>query len=142
MARSHRLENFAADGLFLDLVDQFLDHGQRDVRFQKCYPHFAERRVDILLLQRAAALEAVEDVSETICQTVEHRVSCVVLPVVPNAARTKGNGASARTLADWRSPSGLAACFFLKRQAACTADGRASQAPETRSNRHRNALIS
>ncbi len=125
LARRDRLQHLAADGLFLDLGDQIPDHGQRDVGFQQRYPHLAQRRLDVLLLERPAPLQAVEHVSQSAGQAIEHGPSCAVScanrPVPPACRSGQRETRQCANLADWRSPSGPTGhLLFHKGWPACT----------------------
>src|SRR5258707_14325912 len=53
--------------------DEVAHHRQGDVGFQQGDADLAQRRRDIVLAERAAAAQAVEDIVEPVAQAVEHR---------------------------------------------------------------------
>ena len=55
------LMTFSPTASMLHLGDEVLHHRQRDVGFQQRHAHFAQRRIDIGLTERAAPGELVED---------------------------------------------------------------------------------
>ncbi len=73
LAGGDRLRHLDADGVLLHLLGEGARHVERDVGFQQRAPHFAQRRIDVGFLQRAAPGEAVENTAELFRQTVEHR---------------------------------------------------------------------
>ena len=58
-----------------------LDYGQRDVRLEQGNRDVAQRRLDVRLAERAAALQPIEDVIQTAGQALEHGrpISCDLL---------------------------------------------------------------
>ena len=60
LAGLERFGNFSADGSFLDPVDEILDDGQRNIRFEQGKTHFTHGRVDIIFGQMAGASEAIK----------------------------------------------------------------------------------
>ena len=73
LAGCDRLEDLDADRAFLDLVGEGAGDIERHVGLDQRTPHFAQRRLDVGLRQRAAPGQAVEDAVETFGKTVEHR---------------------------------------------------------------------
>ena len=72
LARRHRLDDLDADGLALHLVDEGAHHVERDVGLEQRAAHLAQRRVDVLLGQRTAPRQAVENAAEPFRQGIEH----------------------------------------------------------------------
>ena len=65
LARRDAPENLLAQGPFLDLGDEVLDHRQRDIGLQERDPDVAHGGVDIGLLEDGALLQAFENVAQT-----------------------------------------------------------------------------
>ena len=85
-------QHLLAHGLFADLGDEVLDHGEGDVGFQKCQADFPQRFGHVGFAQGPAAAELVKNLTEFARQGVEHVCS------YPNA-----NRAVVRTLAARRT---------------------------------------
>ncbi len=64
LARRDGSQDVLADGLFLDAVDEVLDHGQGDVGLQQGDADFAQRCLDVGFLQGAASFQAVENAGQ------------------------------------------------------------------------------
>ena len=108
LAGLDRLQHLGADGLFADLVGEFLDDLERDVGFQQRTAHLAHRRGDILLRQRATASEAAEDRTEPFLKAFKHRHSFrfrVSRKIVIRAANCKPQSTNA--------PGGASRCRVL-----------------------------
>ena len=73
LARRHRFDDLDADGMAFDLVDKGAHHVEGDVGLEQRAAHFAQRRIDVGLGQRAAPRQAVENAAEPFRQRVEHR---------------------------------------------------------------------
>ena len=61
LAGRDRLDDVDADRALLDLLDEGARHVERDVGLQQCAANLAQRRIDVLLRQRAAPRQAVEN---------------------------------------------------------------------------------
>ena len=73
LAGRDRLDDVDADRVLPHLLGERAHDVERDVGFEQRAAHLAQRRVDILLRQRAAPGQAVEDGAETFRKAVEHR---------------------------------------------------------------------
>ena len=67
----HRLDDLDADRARFHLVGEGAHHVERDVGFEQRAAHFAQRRIDVGLRQRAAPGEPVEDSAKPFRQRVE-----------------------------------------------------------------------
>ena len=72
LRRRHRAQHLLAESLFPDRGDKVPDHRQSDVGLEQSDANFAQGGADIGLGQRAVAAQPIEDVAETIAQTIEH----------------------------------------------------------------------
>ena len=99
--RRDRADDVGTDRLGADGVDEIADHGQGDIGLEKGGAYLAQGGVDIGLAQRTAPAQAVENVSQSFAQTLEHVCPIVPVAVCPNTYR-----ADARAFADRRSPPG------------------------------------
>ena len=72
LARRERLEHVLPDGLLADAVDEALDDLEVDVGLEQRHAHLAQRLLDVVLGQPAAAAEPVEDGLQSRAQGVEH----------------------------------------------------------------------
>ena len=72
LAGRDRLDDIDADRALLHLLGEGAGHIERDVGLEHRAPHLAQRRLDILLRQRAAPGQAVEDRIQTFGEIVEH----------------------------------------------------------------------
>ena len=69
LARRDRAQDFLADRLLGDLVDEIASHRQRDVGLEQRDAHLAHRRAHVGLGERAAPAKPVEYAAEPIAQT-------------------------------------------------------------------------
>ena len=76
-----------ADGAVGDLVDEGLDHRQRDIGLEQRDPDFAHRRTNIEFGQRAAAAELVENATEAVGETIEQVSSLSNSPATTSSPR-------------------------------------------------------
>ena len=90
LARRHRLDDGGADRLLADLIGEAAHHLQRDVGFQQCAAHFAHRRIDVRLGQRAAARQPIENATKLFRQIVEHE------PLIQTRLRPRAHSAVGR----------------------------------------------
>ena len=72
LRRRERGEDVLTDRPFFHAVDEGADHLEVDVRLQERHADFAERLLDVLLRQSAAAAELVEDGLQSGTKRVEH----------------------------------------------------------------------
>ncbi len=72
LAGRHRFDDLDPDGVALHLVDEGARHVERDVGFEQGAPHFAQRGIDVLLGERAAARQAIENAAEPFGERIEH----------------------------------------------------------------------
>ena len=94
LRRRHRAQHLLADRLVAHRVDEIADHRQRDIGLEQRDADLAQRRVDIVLAQRATAAQPVEDVVRRLL-----RLSNMT---IPSQMRQR----QCAKLADWPSPSG------------------------------------
>ena len=80
LARRDALEHLRTDRGLGDLLDELLNDGQRDIRFQQGHPHLAHGFFDIGFVQRAPALQTLEDVVKPAGQTIEHGPKSAKIP--------------------------------------------------------------
>ncbi len=59
-ARVEAVQHFGTDGTLAHLVDEGLDHAERDIRFQQRDTHFTQRFLDIALAQPATTTQGFE----------------------------------------------------------------------------------
>ena len=78
LAGRDRLDDVDADRALLHLIDEGARHVERDVGLQQRAANLAQRRVDVLLRQRAAPRQAVENAAKLFGQAIEQ------LPVLQN----------------------------------------------------------
>jgi hypothetical protein len=64
--------HFLAERLLLDLVNEGLDHRQRNIRFQQRHAHFTQGVLDIVLGQAPLAGEDTQALAKTFGKVVEH----------------------------------------------------------------------
>jgi hypothetical protein len=69
----HRLDHFAADGLFLHVLDEVADHFKRHVGFDQRAADLAHGGVDVSLGECAPAGQLVEDATEAVLKCFEHQ---------------------------------------------------------------------
>jgi len=72
LARRHRADDVLADRLLAHRGDKVAHHRQRDIGLQQRDADFTHRGGDIVLAERAAAAQPVENPAETIAKCVEH----------------------------------------------------------------------
>ena len=72
LGRGERRQNVLSHGLVLHAVDEGTDHLEVDVRLEERHAHLAQRLLDVLLRQPAAAAELVEDGLQSRTQGIEH----------------------------------------------------------------------
>ena len=72
LPRRHRAQHLLADRLLAHRVDEIAHHRQRDVGLEQRDADLAQRGADIVLAQRAAPAQPVEDVVQAIAEAVEH----------------------------------------------------------------------
>jgi hypothetical protein len=72
LAGRHRLDHFAADGLFLHVLDELADHFKRHVGFDQRAADLAHGGVDVSLGECAPAGQLVEDATEAVLKCFEH----------------------------------------------------------------------
>ncbi len=94
LAGRDRLDHVDADRVLLHLVGERARDIERDVGLEQRAPHLAQRRVDVLLRQRAAPGQAVEDGTETFRKAVEHRNLAVSSLVLRSVRSTRLEGRS------------------------------------------------
>ena len=100
LAGRDRLDHLDPDGALLHLLGEGASHVERDVGFEERPPHFAQRRLDIGLRQRAAPGQPVEDRVQTFGKAVEHLSFSFVMPGldpgIPSAGPLRGLPGHAR----------------------------------------------
>ena len=99
--RRHRTQHVLTHGLFGHIVDKAAHHRQGNVGLEQRDTHLAHRVANVLLLERATALQPVKYRAKAIGQCVEHQT----LPLGAHHAKS----ADGRNLADQRanqSPEG------------------------------------
>ena len=72
LARRDRAQHLLPDRLLAHPADEIAHDRQRDIGFEQRDADLAQRRADIVLGQRAAPAQPVEDVAEAVAQAVEH----------------------------------------------------------------------
>ena len=65
-------QHLLADRALADRADEILDHRERYAGLEQGDANVAQRRLDVGLAQRAAALQPIEDVAKTAGQALEH----------------------------------------------------------------------
>src|SRR5437868_9769128 len=75
LPRGDRAQHLLSERPLAHRVDEIAHDRERDIGLQKRDADFAQCRRNIVLAQRAAAAQAVEDLVEPIAQTVEHRTA-------------------------------------------------------------------
>ena len=75
LARRQALQHFAALGAFLDVGDEVLDHGQRDVSLKQGHAHLAHRFLDVLFSQSRLSAQGFDDLLEPSGQIFKHGYS-------------------------------------------------------------------
>src|SRR3546814_1682882 len=88
-----RISDWISDVCSADL------HRQGDVGLQQRHPDLAQRGVHVLLAERAAARQLLEDAGKPFLKAVEHRGRSIPVSKLRQAKRTSSQCA---TLADWR----------------------------------------
>ncbi len=78
LTRRDRAQHVLAHRFLGHRIDKAADHGQRDIGFEQRHANLAHGFAHVAFGQRAAPLQAVEDVTEAIGQIVEH--ACLLLP--------------------------------------------------------------
>ena len=68
LPRRHRAQHLLADRLLAHAVDEVAHHRQRDIGFEQRDADFAQRGADIVLAQRAAPAQPVEDIVQAIAE--------------------------------------------------------------------------
>ena len=74
LAGRDRADDILSDRLFAHRGDEVAHHRQRDIGLQQRDPDLAHRHADIVLAERAAPAQPVENLAETIAEGVEHAV--------------------------------------------------------------------
>ena len=72
LAGRDRLDDVGADGPAAHLVDEALDHVERHVGLEQRAPNLAQGDVHVLLGERAALGQSIEDAGEFVAETFEH----------------------------------------------------------------------
>ena len=65
-------QHFLADGANFDPLDQGHDHGQRDVGFEQCHAHFAQRFANVVFAQTATTTQALQGAGKALGQRLKH----------------------------------------------------------------------
>ncbi len=89
LAWRHRFDQLDADRVRLHLLGEGAHHLERYVGLEQGAAHFAQRRIDVGLGQRAAAREPVENAAKPFRQRVEHRSKYLNSVFSPENASTK-----------------------------------------------------
>ena len=74
LAGRHGFDDLDPDGMALDLVDEGARHIERHIGFEQRPPHFPQCGIHVVLRQRAAPGEAIEDAAEPFGERIEHPV--------------------------------------------------------------------
>ncbi len=72
LGRRERGQNFLADSLLADVVDEFLDDLEVDVGFQQRHADFFERFADVFFGQRALSAQVLKCTLQFICKVFKH----------------------------------------------------------------------
>src|SRR5438270_865646 len=75
LPRGNRAQHLLSERPLAHRVDEIAHDRERDIGLQQRDADFAQGRRDIVLAQRAAAAQAVEDLVEPVAQTIEHRTA-------------------------------------------------------------------
>ena len=75
LARRDRAGDLGADGALAHLLDEGLDHLERDVGLEQRAADFAQRRIDVGFAERAAARQSLEDLAKPVAKALEHLLS-------------------------------------------------------------------